>query len=66
MVATNIWFWIGFIAFVLSMLALDLGVFNRTPHVVSAKEAGIWTSIWVVSPSSSPADWRFWRATRRR
>lgn len=47
MVATNIWFWIGFIAFVLAMLALDLGVFNKTPHVVKAKEAAIMTSLWV-------------------
>src|SRR4051812_39966580 len=47
MIATNIWFWVGFIAFVLAMLALDLGVFNRKPHVVSAKEAAIWTSVWV-------------------
>jgi tellurite resistance protein TerC len=29
------------------MLSLDLGVFNRTPHVVRAKEAAIWTSVWV-------------------
>ncbi len=48
MIATNIWFWIGFIAFVLSMLALDLGVFNRRPHVVTAKEALAWTSVWVL------------------
>ena len=47
MVATNIWFWVGFIAFVLAMLALDLGVFNRTPHVVRPKEAATWTSVWV-------------------
>jgi tellurite resistance protein TerC len=47
MVATNIWFWVGFIAFVLAMLSLDLGVFNRTPHVVKPKEAGIWTAVWV-------------------
>jgi tellurite resistance protein TerC len=47
MVATNIWFWVGFIAFVLAMLALDLGVFNRHPHVVRPKEATIWTSVWV-------------------
>ncbi|MEP6999746.1 MAG: TerC family protein [bacterium] len=45
--ATNIWFWVGFIAFVLAMLSLDLGVFNRTPHVVSAKEALSWTAVWV-------------------
>src|SRR3954468_19358400 len=47
MIATNIWFWAGFIAFVLAMLALDLGVFNRTPHVVKAREAAVWTAVWV-------------------
>src|SRR3954464_8948448 len=47
MIATNIWFWVGFIAFVLAMLALDLGVFNRRPHVVGAKEASVWTAVWV-------------------
>jgi tellurite resistance protein TerC len=47
MVATNIWFWIGFVAFVLAMLALDLGVFNRRPHVVHPKEAMTWTAVWV-------------------
>jgi tellurite resistance protein TerC len=29
------------------MLALDLGVFNRKAHVVTIKEAAIWTSVWV-------------------
>src|SRR5258708_27787254 len=48
MLATNIWFWVGFIAFVLAMLAVDLGVFNRTPHVVGAREALTWTAVWVV------------------
>jgi tellurite resistance protein TerC len=47
MVATNIWFWLGFIAFVLAMLTLDLGVFNKTPHVVGAKEAMVMTGAWV-------------------
>jgi tellurite resistance protein TerC len=47
MIATSIWFWVGFVAFVLAMLALDLGVFNRTPHVVRAREAAIWTGVWV-------------------
>ncbi len=45
--ATNIWFWIGFNAFVLLMLALDLGVFNRKAHMISIKEAGIWSVIWI-------------------
>jgi tellurite resistance protein TerC len=47
MIATNIWFWVGFVAFVLAMLSIDLGVFNRTPHVVKAKEALTWTAVWV-------------------
>jgi tellurite resistance protein TerC len=47
MVAANIWFWVGFIAFVLVMLALDLGVFHRQAHEVRPKEAGIWTAVWV-------------------
>ena len=47
MIATNLWFWVGFNAFVLGMLALDLGVFHRKAHVVSPKEAGAWTAVWV-------------------
>ena len=37
-----LWVWTGFIAFVLLMLALDLGVFHRTAHVVTVKEALVW------------------------
>jgi tellurite resistance protein TerC len=48
MIATNIWFWIGFVGFILAMLSLDLGVFHRTPHEVRAREAAIWTTVWVV------------------
>lgn len=39
--------WIIFLAAILLFLALDLGVFNKTPHVISSKEAGIWTGVWV-------------------
>ncbi len=39
--------WGVFIAFIIIFLALDLGVFNRTPHVIKTKEAAIWTAIWV-------------------
>ncbi len=39
--------WILFIAFVLVMLALDLGVFNREAHVVSSKEATRWVAFFV-------------------
>lgn len=39
--------WAVFIAVVILALVIDLGVFNRTPHVIKTKEAAIWTSVWV-------------------
>jgi len=39
--------WILFLAAIFVFLALDLGVFNKNPHVISSKEAGKWTAIWV-------------------
>lgn len=41
------WFYAGFLAFVLLMLALDLGVFHRSAHEVSFKEATAWSVVWV-------------------
>ncbi|MFM7078353.1 MAG: TerC family protein, partial [Bacteroidota bacterium] len=40
-------FWIYFNLFVLLMLALDLGVFHRKSHEVKAKEALIWSGVWI-------------------
>ncbi len=42
------WFYGAFLLFVFAMLALDLGVFNRRAHVVSFKEASIWSVVWIV------------------
>lgn len=39
--------WILFIIGIIILLALDLGVFNKNPHVISSKEAGVWTAVWV-------------------
>jgi tellurite resistance protein TerC len=39
--------WAGFVAFVLFLLAIDLGVFHRKVHEVSLKEAAIWSTVWV-------------------
>lgn len=41
-----VWLWVGFIVFVLIMLALDLGVFHRHAHVVTVKEALVWSAVW--------------------
>ena len=35
--------WIIFVVFVLALLALDLGVFNRRPHVITTREAALWS-----------------------
>jgi len=38
---------VAFIALVIGFLALDLGVFHREAHVISMKEATIWSVIWL-------------------
>lgn len=42
-----IWFYSAFVVFVMVMLALDLGVFNRRAHVVSYREALGWSAFWI-------------------
>jgi tellurite resistance protein TerC len=39
--------WIGFSAFILLMLSLDLGLFNRRAHAIRYREAWIWSGVWV-------------------
>ncbi len=47
MTFADTWHWAAFLLFVLVMLAIDLGVFNRKAHVISMKEAAIWSAVWV-------------------
>ena len=42
-----LWFWIGFILFILFCLALDLGLLQRKAHEVSVKEALTWSAVWI-------------------
>lgn len=39
--------WIGFNVFILLMLVLDLGVFNRKAHEIKVKEALLWSLFWI-------------------
>ena len=39
--------WIGFVFLILLMLAIDLGVFHRSSHTVSLREALTWSAVWV-------------------
>jgi tellurite resistance protein TerC len=41
------WFYLAFGAFVLILLALDLGVFHRTDRAASLREATLWSAIWI-------------------
>src|SRR5215210_4440161 len=41
------WLWIGFSLFILTMLSLDLGLFNRKAHTIRYREAWIWSGVWV-------------------
>jgi tellurite resistance protein TerC len=39
--------WVGFNAFVLGAMALDLAVFSRRAHKVSLREAATWSAVWI-------------------
>jgi tellurite resistance protein TerC len=39
--------WVAFGAVVVVMLALDLGVFHRKAHVIGAREAAVWSLVWI-------------------
>ncbi len=66
----DIWAWlrtpefgilVGFHLFILMMLALDLGVFQRKAHAVSLREAAIWSTVWVVlSLLFAGGIWQWW------
>ena len=45
--AVPLWFWVAFHLAVFTILAIDLVGFNRKAHVISVREATIWTGVWV-------------------
>jgi len=55
-----LWIWLAFLAFILLLLALDLGVFHRKQHVVSVREALIWTAVWISLAMLFNAGVYFW------
>ena len=44
---SQVWMWVAFNAFVLMMLAVDLGVLHRHAHEVKLKEALAWSGVWI-------------------
>ena len=43
----ELYIWVGFVALVLVLLLLDLGIFNRKVHAPTAKEALFSTVVWI-------------------
>jgi tellurite resistance protein TerC len=57
--------WTGFTAFVVAMLALDLGVFHRRAHEVRFREALSWSVVWVaLALAFNVAVWRWFGPTK--
>lgn len=40
--------WVVFNIFIVTMLIVDLMVFNRKPHEISIRESLVWTAIWII------------------
>lgn len=53
-------FFFGFLLFIVLMLAIDLGLFNKKDHEVSFKEAAIMSSVWVAFALGFYVILRFW------
>src|SRR4029077_9150587 len=68
--ATSTLAWVGFCFFILVMLAIDLGLFNRKPHEISYRNAAIWSAVWVtlamifVGLLFGPLGWELFGADR--
>jgi tellurite resistance protein TerC len=41
------WAWVAFFGFVVAMLTIDLGVFQREAHEVRMREALVWCAVWI-------------------
>ena len=46
-ISSSTWLWLGFSLFILLMLSLDLGLFNRKAHIIKYREAATWSAVWV-------------------
>jgi tellurite resistance protein TerC len=64
-VTEPLWAWPAFIAFVVAMLAIDLGVFQRKAHIVKPKEAAFWTVVWVSLSLLLGLAFHFWLGSEK-
>jgi tellurite resistance protein TerC len=55
-----LWIWAAFVAFVATLLIIDLLLVHRTAHVISTKEAAIESAIWIALGVAFTAVVFFW------
>ncbi len=59
--AAEFWYLVGFHIFILGMLILDLGIFQRKAHTVTMTEAAIWSGVWIaLALIFALGIWKFW------
>lgn len=58
---TSLAVWIGFVAFILVVLMLDLGVFHKKSHTVGFKESIIWSGVWIALAMAFNVIILYWR-----
>ncbi len=57
----SVWVLVGFHIFILAVLALDLGFFQRRPHALTIKEAALWSAVWIgLALLFALGIWRLW------
>jgi tellurite resistance protein TerC len=60
------WYLVGFHVFILAMLFLDLGIFQRQPRTVSLMEAALWSTVWIaLALLFAFGIWKFWHLWHR-
>lgn len=47
MFSITLFVWVAFIAFIMFVVALDLGVFHRRARIIGLREALSWTLVWI-------------------
>jgi tellurite resistance protein TerC len=65
MLSVEIQVLIGFHVFILLMIVLDLGVFQRRAHAISMREAAVWSAVWIACAILFALGiWQFWHIWR--
>ncbi len=44
---SSYWLWVAFSAFILLLLSIDLGLFNRKAHVITYRKSVAWSIVWI-------------------